>query len=165
MKDFGYTIKISDLLLNPWKKDIIKFKKKFTSQIPHLSNEGIAGEVHLEGLNSKEVKVVLKNINAKVKDTCGTCWEDFEREINVDQFETKFVFPSTHPNITEKIHDEEFLINTKNETIDIEDLVVQSILLEDPLVSRCPSHINSKDKSEEDDFESNLGGNIVFKNW
>ncbi len=166
MKDFGYTIKISDLLLTPGKKDVIKFSNKFTKKIPQLTDDGIKGEVHLEWLNSGEIKVVLKNIRANVKDICGTCWENFEREVKVPFFETKFVIPSKHHNITEQIHDEEFIINTKNETIDIEDLVVQSILLEAPLVARCPSHLSQPDEMNSSEEEiQNFGGTIVFKKW
>ena len=165
MKDFGYIIKISDLLLNPGKKDIIKFDNKFTKKIPNLTNKGIKGEVHLEWLNSGEIKVTLKNIHASLKDTCGTCWEDFEREVIVPFFDTKFVLPSRHHNITEQIHDEEFIINTKNETINIEDLVVQSILLQEPLVSHCPTHFQWSDEIELEQEETNFGGTIVFKKW
>jgi len=168
MKDYGFNIKISDLLLSPWKKDKIVFEKKFTSQLPWLGPEGISWEVHIEWLNEWEVKVELKNIKARIKDTCSRCGEEYRRDVHVKNFETKFVVPSRHHDITENIHDEEFLINTKNETIDIEDLVVQSIQLEAPLTPYCDTHKNVQVKDDDVAWSfwqsQSLGGTVIFKN-
>jgi uncharacterized metal-binding protein YceD (DUF177 family) len=57
------------------------------------------------------------------------------------------------------------LINLKDETINIEDMIVQAIVLNDPFVKRCEECEKRLEKESEDEnnvdyFESK--GNIVF---
>ena len=153
---------MADLLLNPGQTDTIKFDSKFSNKIEWLGSAGISWEVFLQGLNDKEIKVVLKNIKAKIKDSCSICWEDFEREVFIPYFETKFVVPAIHQDLSEQIHDEEFLINTKNDTINLEELITQSIILAAPLTPYCAQHSWWEFEETQSD-EIPLSWSIVFK--
>lgn len=137
MRDYWFKIKVADLLNNPWSKDIIKFEKKFTKYIKNIWDLGISWEVILYSTDPNTVNVVLKNIKVDLMETCEVCWKDYVRSVEIDEYSADFVMPSFHPDITEKVHDEFFLINPKDMTIDIEDMVVQAIGLTLPFVLRC----------------------------
>jgi len=137
MKDFWFKIKISDLLKNPGSQDKIKFEKKFTNQIQWLTESWISGKIFIFGSSPKSVDVVLEELKTEIKEKCEICWKTYIRNVEIKNYETTFVTPDIHHDITEKIHDEEFLINTKDMTIDIEDLVSQAINLTNPIVKKC----------------------------
>ena len=137
MKDYGFKIKVADLLHNPGTKDEVSFEKKFTKQIDNIWIEGIKGRVILQSTDPNTVHVILKDLEVVLEEVCEVCWKDYQRKVEVPLYEADFVMPAFHPDITEKVHDEYFLINPKDMTIDIEDMVVQAIWLTMPFVLRC----------------------------
>ena len=137
MKDYGFKIKIADLLHNPWTRDEISFEKKFSKQINNIGVEWIKGKVILQSTDPNTVHVILKDVEVILDEVCEVCGKDYQRKVEVSFYEADFVMPAFHPDITEKVHDEYFLINPKDMTIDIEDMVVQAIGLTLPFVLRC----------------------------
>lgn len=157
MLDYWFKIKVSDLLKTPWTHDTISFENKISSQIEWLQKNWVKWSVFIQSLDYETLYVRLENISAEVEDICDICWKNYIIDINIESFETKFIAPEKHKNIKEEIHDEEFLISMKDESIDIEDLVAQSIILERSVINRCEKCINiiPDEKSEEiEEFES-----------
>lgn len=136
MKDYWFKIKVSDLLLKPWSKDLIEFKNKFTNNIPNITEEWISWTVSLMSLNENSIQVVLKNINTKLNTICDVCGVEFVKDIYVKSYDTKFVNPEIHHDLSEKVHDSEFLID-EDDNINIEDLLTQAILVQNMIVIRC----------------------------
>ncbi len=169
MKDFGFKVKVSDLLQNPGSQDQIEFEKKFTNQIEGLTEEGISGKVFLFGSSPKSIDLVIQKLKLKVNEKCEICGKDYTRDILVTDYETTFVTPDIHHDITEKIHDEEFIINTKDMTIDIEDVIAQAANLTNPIVKKCENctkNVETDDFSTEEEIEESQWWkiNIVFVN-
>lgn len=164
MEQYNFKIKIADLLLNPWQEDTISFENKITKNIENLQKEWISWKVYLQSITNNSLFVELRDIKAYIKDICDICWKEFNREANVKSFSSKFVTPEIHHDITEKIHDDEFFINTKDETIDIEEIITQSIILEEPIIKKCNECIKKEENIEdEDNIEEELNENKV--NW
>lgn len=161
MKDYWFKIKVSDLLLNPWKSDIISFEKKYINIENELKDCEIQWTVEIQSLDHKTIWVTIKTLNTSIKKICEICWKDYILKVVVTEYFTKFVTPEVHTNPWEKIHDEEFLIEQKDESIDLQDMICQSILVQYPLVFKCEDcvKINVENENEEEleinyDFES-----------
>lgn len=155
MQKYDFKIKVSDLLLDIWKKDTVFFENKKSKQLKKIT-EWINGEVVIQSLDKQSILVNLKKITSNIEDKCDKCWSDFKRKIIIKNYKAKFMFPEIHHDITEEIHDEEYLINKKDETIDIEDMIVQSIILEEPIIKKCNKCLNKKDENTEDEKDINI---------
>ena len=68
MKDFGWKIKISDLLRAPGKEDEIVFEKKFVPDMDSITEEGISGKITVKALDRYSVLVSIEDIKADVVD-------------------------------------------------------------------------------------------------
>lgn len=136
MKDYWFKIKVSDLLLKPWSKDVIEFSNKFTKNIPNLTEEWISWTVSLMSLNENSIQVIIKNIKTRLNTKCDVCWVEFIKDIYIKSYDTKFVNPKIHHDLSEKDHDSEFLIDD-DDNINIEDLLTQAILVQNMIVIRC----------------------------
>lgn len=159
MEDFWFKIKVSDLLLNPGQKDETLFKNKRVKSITNISKEGISGKVILQSLDTKTISAKIKDLKWKMSHTCDICWKLFDKDFIVDNYETTFVLPEIHHDMTEKIHDEEFLINTKDESIDLEEVITHAIWETRPIVEKCESCVK-QNKDEIDDYEE-----PSFESW
>lgn len=153
MKDYWFKIKVSDLINNVWTKDIIKFKNKFTTQIKNLSKSWISWEIFIQSLDEKTIQAWLKNIITSINDICDICWQKFERNININKAECKFTSDKN-------ISDEDFNIDIKNDTINIEDFIVQTIYLFDPVIKKCWK-CKSKNNNKKDDYDEDFVHNEI----
>ena len=152
MKDYWFKIKVSDLLRNTWQKDSIVFENKFSSNIENLTKEWMKWEVYLQSLDENTVFVEIKDLEMTLDEACEICLKDFERKVEISEISTKFIFPDKMLNPEEKVHDEEFEINPKDETIDLEEFIVQLVISERPVVLRCAEceEIEGNDEENED---------------
>lgn len=166
MKDKNFIIKAWDLLKEWGKVDSIDFENKMTSELPNLNKEGISGSILLRSLNQNSLYVSFENISCTLEETCDRCWANYKRIIEVPEYISRFV-------INEKIKQEEqetseeeiFVINDRDETIDVEPMIVQAIKLQDPFVNYCPKCEKELEKiSDEDEFDEEVvwWGNIIF---
>lgn len=165
MKDKSFVIKVSDLIQEWGRKDTVHFEHKFTEQIPNTSKVWISGDIELRSINKDSIYANLEHVNCVLEETCDNCENNFEREVLVDHYTARFVAGEKNQKEEQETSDEEvFLIDTKNETIDIQDMLVQSILLENPIINRCPDCnkkiINLPDEDDEEYFESHW--NVVI---
>lgn len=165
IKDTVFKVKIADLLNETGREDQIHFDHKFSEQLSNLNDEGIAGTFTIHSLDNASLLGVLTDITATFHEICESCGTDFDRHVEIPSYTARFVFEHDISD-QEKTTSEEplFYIDPKDETINIEDMVVQSILLNDPFVKRCPKCIQRLDTSddEEDLGEFTSKGNITF---
>lgn len=163
MKGKSFEIKVSDLL-NHLGSDSIAFEEKTSPLLPQLSDEGMSGVISLYSVDGKSVLVTLQDFDCVVEDVCDSCESPFSRPIHVDEYAAKFTL---HPKELEDSSDEVlFLIDPKSETINIEDMLYQAVLLQEPFVKRCPSCEASLSKQKFDDDwndEVESGGVVQFR--
>ena len=164
-KDKVFKIKIADLLNETWRQDEIVFEHKFSDQLPHLDADGITWTFTIQSLDNTSLLGTLTDVHARFHETCDSCGAAFMRSVDIPLYTARFVFEDEVKK-KEAPESEEvlFFIDSKSETINIEDMVVQAILLNDPFVKRCDDCTNrlaSIDDDEDlDEFESKW--NIIF---
>lgn len=165
IKDKVFKVKIADLLNETGRQDEIVFEHKFSDQLPNLDEEWIAGTFTIQSLDKTSLLGTLTDVTARFHEVCDSCWTSFVRSVAVPSYTTRFTFEGEIKDSQESSSEEVVLsIDPKLETINIEDMVVQAILLNDPFVKRCDvctkrlENIDDEDDLEE--FQSK--GNIVF---
>ena len=156
IEDKVFKLKIADLLNEAGKADTINFEKKFSDQLPHLTEDGMAGSFTVQSLDEASLLGTLTDITATFHETCESCGKKFLRSVEIPSYTARFVFDKDVSE-DEKTQSEEALlfINPKDETINIEDMVVQAILLNDPFVKRCPACTKRLEEAADD--EEDLG--------
>ena len=144
------------------------FESFFLDDIPWLTPEWVSWTISLQGVTDGSVKVVIKQATASIDDICDISGEDYQRQVEVKNFDSRF--SAAEDMGEDRVYDELFPLDPTGETINIYDLLVQSIKLQEPLVHIKPGNEKllddyESDEDEEDDYEeSSLGGNnnIVF---
>jgi uncharacterized metal-binding protein YceD (DUF177 family) len=166
MKDQVFIVRIGDLLQQAGKTDTMKFAHKFTDQLPNLGKNGISGTLAFQWLNTESIYTTLEDVRCTLHETCDSCESLFERTVEIPQYTARFVINEEIKNLEQNQTDEEiFLINPKDESIDIEDMVVQAIRLQDPFVVRCSAcqkKFNSLTDEDEDVEYLEGKENVVF---
>lgn len=82
------------------------------------------------------VNVVARNIELTLNANCSKCLKGFPKKIKIAFAERQFAFDKP-----EKVEDENdiYLINKKNYTVDVTEMLRQEIILHFPVVSVCSS--------------------------
>lgn len=165
IQDSTFKIKIADLLNETGREDEIIFEHKFSEQLPNLDADGIAWTFTVQSLDSTSLLWTLSDVSARFHETCDSCGTSFLRTVDVPSYVARFVFEDEKvKKETDTTEEVLFFIDPKAETISIEDMVVQSILLNDPFVKRCNVCTKRLDDAndEEDLDEFTSKGNITF---
>lgn len=165
-KDKVFKIKIADLLNETGRQDEIVFEHKFSDQLPNLDVEGVTWTFTIQSLDATSLLGTLSDVQASFHEICDSCGASFIRSVHVPLYTGRFVFEDEIAK-KEALESDEvlFYIDSKSETINIEDMVVQAILLDDPFVKRCTActkRLASLDDDEEDLGEFEAKGNIIF---
>ena len=161
-----FIIKVGDLLRNPWKIDILEVDSFDLPDIEWLTSAWVTGTLTLQGVTDWSVKVMIKELKALVNDTCDISGEDYERQVEVINFDTRF--SSAEDMGDDRVYDELFPLDASSETINIYDFLVQSIRLQEPLVHIKPGNEKLLDdyedyeETEEDEENSGIGNNNVI---
>ena len=151
MKGKSFELKVSDLL-HHLGTDTIDFEEMKTSLVPSLTEEGMSGRLILHSLDGKSVLVSLEDFDCEVMDNCDHCESEFLRTVHIDEYVARFVFDAKElENSDEEVL---FLIDTKSDTIDVEEMLYQAILLQEPFVKKC--EICSSIIVDEEDSDSEL---------
>lgn len=159
MKDKSFVIKVGDLLQEWGKSDSIEFKWKITKELPGLDNKWISWTVVLRSLNQDSLYVSLENIECNLQDTCDRCWANYARKVENPKYISRFVINEERKKEEQETSDEEiFVINARDETIDLEPMIVQAIRLEDPIVKHCPT---CDEEIDDEDFEDDSNESII----
>ncbi len=165
MKDKNFIVKVGDLLQEGGKSDSLDFEGKITWELPNLTKKGIAGTIVLRSLNQDSLYVTLENITCELEDICDRCWVSYTRTVDVPEYVSRFVISEERKKEEQDTTDEEiFVINARDESIDLEPMIVQAIRLQDPFVKHCSvcEKEATNDNDEEDNDEWISGGNIIF---
>ncbi|MEI6119118.1 MAG: YceD family protein [bacterium] len=102
----------------------------------------------------------MTDVTARFHETCDSCGASFMRSVDVPSYTARFVFEDEITKKKESVETEEVVlyIDPKAETINIEDMVVQAILLNDPFVKRCDACTKRletiDDEDDLDEFQS-----------
>lgn len=164
-KDKLFKMKIADLLNETGKQDEIVFEHKFSDQLPNLDDEGTSWNFTIQSLDNTSLLGTLTDVHASFHETCDSCGASFVRKVDIPSYTARFVFEDDTKK-KEVINSEEvlFYIDSKSETINIEDMVVQSILLNDPFVKRCNACTKRLENVNDDDDleEFTAKWNITF---
>ena len=166
IKDKVFKVKIADLLNEAGREDQIYFDHKFSDQLPNLDDDGMAGTFTMHSLDTLSLLGTLTDVTAHFHETCESCGAIFDRAVDIPSYTARFVFEKDISE-KEKTESEEALlyIDSKDETINTEDMVVQAILLNDPFVKRCPKCIKrlETESNDEDDLGEYVSTwNITF---
>lgn len=166
MKDKSFVIKVGDLLKEGGKSDTIEFEWKQSLELPELDKKGIKWTISIKSLNQDSLYVNLENILCNLEDKCDRCWANYTREVNVSDYIARFVINEERKREEEESSDLEiFVINARDESIDLGPMIIQSIRLEDPFVKHCE---NCKKETENETDESDIDestisqGNVIF---
>jgi len=164
--DKVFTIKIADLLIETGRSDEVVFEHKFSDQLPNLDNRGISGSFSIQSLDWSSLMWTLLDVHATFHEVCESCGVSFERSVSIPTYSARFLFEQElKKELTTTSEEVLFSIDAKSEIIDIEDMVVQSILLNDPFVKRCPqcsARLDSLESDEDSLEEYGSVGNVVF---
>ncbi len=150
--DNAFVIKVWDLLRNPWRLDTIDFDHLMIEDLSGLSADGVSWTLVLQWVNDGSVKAIIKNAKAMVSDVCDLSGEEYDRVIDIKNFDARF---STDVDGEDKdrVYDELFPLDPQGETITIYDLLLQSIKLQEPIVHIKPGKEYLLDEYDEDDGE------------
>lgn len=157
IKDKIFKIKIADLLNETGRQDEIVFEHKFSDQLPNLDIDGIAWTFTIQSLDNTSLLGTLTDVTARFHETCDSCGASFLRSVDIPSYTARFVFEDEVTKKKETTETEEVVlyIDPKAETINIEDMVVQAILLNEPFVKRCDACTKRLENTNDD--EDDLG--------
>ena len=92
--------------------------------------------MYFHSVDGESVLVSLEDCDCVLRDECDTCGAEFLRLIHVDTYSAKFTLRVQE--LEESLDEVLFLIDPKNETINVEEMLYQAVLLQEPFVKRCP---------------------------
>lgn len=129
-------IKVSDLLLDPGSRDTISIVDLMLDSVPHLKPEGISTILHLQSIDNSTIIATIEDLSCDIDDVSDVSAQPYVRHVWVSDYRALFTLSDSH--LQDQWDDPIFPIHAKNETIDIADMLYQSILLQEPLVKRTP---------------------------
>ncbi len=140
-----FKIKVSDILLKPGSIDKIDFSNKKTQGLKDQIKKWIDAKVEITWLDEKSLLVNLYNLKTQLLQTCEITWEEFLQDIEVEKYEMKFFLPADDLDEA-NIDDDIGFIDEKDMSINIEDMVEQSIILSLPTITKSPNAEEKKPK-------------------
>ncbi|GHW02320.1 hypothetical protein AGMMS50249_1060 [candidate division SR1 bacterium] len=132
-----FVLKIADLLRGIGKDEIV------------FDENGMQGVLELDGIDDRSVLIKLLDFKTESAETCDRCGKQFKRLVKIPEYIAKYTLDKTE--FEESTEDVVFMIDSKNETIDVEELLYQASHLDDPFVIKCPDC----EKSDENNIENN----------
>ena len=166
MKDKSFVIKVGDLLQEWGKTDSLDFSWKISQELPQVDDKGISWTVVLNSMNQDSLFVRLEDIHCTLQETCDRCWANYIRTVDIPEYIARFVINEERKKEEQNTSDEEiFVINARDESIDLEPMIVQSITLERPFVNHCPQcEKETQNQKDEDELDEGViwWWNIIF---
>lgn len=124
---------ISDILNRPMgNSEVYSFDVPL--DLEYIEKKGnVTGKIEIMRIEDA-LNVVATNLELTLKAQCGKCLKEFTQKVNVALAERQFEI-----NKPESIDDENdvYLINMKNYTIDVTEMLRQEIILHFPVISVC----------------------------
>lgn len=135
MKQYIWSIKVSDLLRTIWSTDTIVFEHKFVHNLDTVIEPGISGDIFLQTLNSTSIQVTV-NLHCTVTDISDISWNEYTRDVIVENYETLYSLPQEEW-VLDKIYDsypDIYEIDPHHLLIDMEDCIINAIKSQEPIV-------------------------------
>lgn len=152
MKDYNFIVKVSDILHTAGSNDTVVFTNKFSTRIPHLTAEGIACKITLQSLNKEEVRVAGEDCSCSIEVECDRCGASYVEELRVDEFSVKVWLKKQKQKLEDL--EEDIFIDPKNEVIDLEHYMTNTLLLTRSVVNLCTQCQQIEDRGDDDIEES-----------
>ena len=160
MLHHDFVLKVGDLLRDPTRLDRVEFDRLQLPDVKGLTSEWYTGTLNLQGVTDWSVKVTIEQATALVDDVCDLSGEAYQRQVEVEDFTVRFSEEESYDEL--RVYDEVFPLDSASETIDVYDLLVQSIVLQEPLVHIKPGKEYLLDEYEDDESSDVEQGNVVF---
>lgn len=132
MKNYKFTIKVSDLLHTPGTKDTITFINKFSTFLPHIHKTWISLEMELIWLDDQTILCTIHSGSCDIKTSCDKCGKEFIQDISLPYQEVKCYVEWTYTG-----DDEHMLISKKDDILHTEKYITDSFLLQQPVINLC----------------------------
>ena len=158
MKNSKFKINIWDLLQSAGKIDQIDFKNETINDIKNLSKKWIDGSVLIQSFDQDSLLVTLENLTTDIEEPCDICNNIYTRHLEIDEYIAKFQRKIDKADTTD---DEIFPIDW-NENIDIKDMIIQSILLKEPISKRCEYCLKESENWDDEYDYLEWNWNITF---
>ena len=149
MKDYKWKVKVSDLLNNPGTQDEFSVENKFIKTEDFvLDKKWIKGKVEVISLNPHEIKLKIKELEFTLIYKCDFCLGEYTQDFKLENLDDVLFVNSDEIKLEEKIHDDIFEIDMKNQQIDLSELVEMIVKLQEPFVKKCEKCKSSKNSSD-----------------
>ena len=149
----SFVLKVADLLRARWSHDTVPFANLMSNHIPQLTEKGMSGELYIQWLNDTTVLVELENVTCDLNEVCDFSETSFVRHVETWWQSARFVVHDGTQGEELDVYDDEFPINAKDETINLEDFIVQAIVLEQPAVIINPDYQKEYEQSLIDNID------------
>ncbi len=138
--DMTCIIKVSDLLRNPIRSDEIVIEDCMIHSISHLCPPGIVALCRLRATSDGTILVSLTDIRARMNDVCDLSGEEYIRDIHIPLYESRFSVDVVYHEDPDYVYEDDFPFLPDGESIDIKDMLIQAIILQEPLVHIKPGN-------------------------
>lgn len=156
-----FVLKIWDLLRDPTRLDRVEFENVNLADVQWLDEGGYSGVLSLQGVTDGSIKVTIEEAQATINDVCDLSGESYQRQVEVEDFTVRFSDEEAQDDM--RVYDEVFPLHPNSEVIDVYDLLVQSIVLQEPLVHIKPGKEYLLDEYEFSEKDlSDKKGNVRF---
>jgi len=136
MKQYIWSIKVGDLLRNPWATDVVHFENQYIRDMETLREPGISWTIELLSLNSTSIQVTLSNIRCSVNDISDISWHEFIRDVVIESYEAIFCIPNEKQDIDEiyESYEDVYEIQLRDFSVDVSLCLDNAIKSQEPVV-------------------------------
>lgn len=106
------------------------------------------------------MKLTIQEAHASIQELCDLSGEEYQKQVEVKNFTVRFSEDEEFSEL--RVYDDVFPLDAVSESIDIYDVLVQSILIQEPLVHIKPGKEYLLDEYEDDGSENVEKGNVRF---
>lgn len=136
MKQYIWMVKVWDLLHTLWWVDTITFSDMFVHNLTTINEPWISWTLTLETLNSTSIQVTIDTLTCSVKDISDISWEEYNRDVHVQDYTFLCSLPLERDNIDEiyDSYEDVYEIDPHNLMVDMENCIINAIQSQEPIV-------------------------------
>ena len=160
-------IKVSDLLLNVWRIDTVTFSWLMIGDIVWLDTRWISWKLLLQSIDNSTIIATLEDVVCYIHEESDVSGTPYIRNVRIPSFWAYFVIDPAAQVYNEEDDSPVFAIDIKNATIDVQEMLYQSILLDTPFVKRTPEEqavYALADPDDLDSFDGDSWWQVIFRN-
>ena len=136
MKQYIWMIKVWDLLHTIWGTDTIIFENRYVHELENITEPGISWEIYLQTLNNMSIQITVIKLTCIMNDISDISWKEYTREVLVENYEAVCIIPIDSKNIDDvyQSYQDIYEINNHNFTVNLENLIINAIKSQEPIV-------------------------------